>query len=133
MFSASMERIFGSIYAIGVFRTLGSVLFIAMPFVTPMIAGLLYIIRTGFYQLALPIRQNFQMSILDPLERARGNSLTGIARRLPYGAATTLGSFLLTAGAYAAMFSLAGVISVFDPILYIMFFRKYTEEDFLDK
>ncbi len=132
-FSASMERIFGSIYAIGIFRTIGSILFIAMPFVTPPMAGLLYIIRTGFYQLALPIRQNFQMSILDPLERARGNSLTGIARRLPYGAATTLGSFLLTAGAYAAMFSMAGIISVFDPILYVMFFRKYSEEDFQDE
>lgn len=125
VFSSSMERIFGSIYAIGIFRTLGSVLFIVMPFVPPLVAGAVYALRTGFYQLALPIRQSFQMGLLNPEERARGNSLTGIARRLPYGASTTFGSFLLSIGSIVFMFTFAGVISMFDPILYVLFFRKY--------
>jgi MFS family permease len=125
IFSSSMERIFGSIYAIGIFRTLGSVLFIVMPFVPPLVAGAVYALRTGFYQLALPIRQSFQMGLLNPEERARGNSLTGIARRLPYGASTTFGSFLLSIGSIVFMFTFAGVISMFDPILYVLFFRKY--------
>ncbi len=124
-FASYMERIFGSIYAIGIFRTLGSGLFIIIPFVPPITAGIIYALRTGFYQLALPIRQSFQMELLKPEERARGNSLTGIARRLPYGASTTLGSVLLSTGYIVFMFSFAGVVSILDPVLYVFFFRKY--------
>jgi len=129
LFASTMERWLGAIYAIGIFRGLGSGLFILMPFVPPMVAGAIYAVRTGLYQLALPIRQNFQMTILDPGERARGNSLTGIARRLPYGVSTTFGSFLLSIGAIAFMFSFAGIVSLFDPILYVYFFRKYEKEN----
>lgn len=129
LFASSMERLFGAVYAIGIFRGLGSALFIVMPFVPPIVAGAVYAIRTGLYQLALPIRQNFQMTILDPSERARGNSLTGIARRLPYGVSTTFGSFLLSIGAIVVMFSFAGIVSLFDPILYVYFFKKYGEKE----
>ena len=132
LFSSTVERWLGAIYAIGIFRGLGSGLFILMPFVPPMVAGAIYAIRTGLYQLALPIRQNFQMTILDPGERARGNSLTGIARRLPYGVSTTFGSFLLSAGAIVFMFSFAGIVSLFDPILYVYFFRKYKKENVVE-
>ena len=125
VFSSFVERLFGAIYAIGIFRGLGSGLFILMPFVPPLVAGVIYALRTGLYQMALPIRQNFQMTILDPGERARGNSLTGIARRLPYGISTTFGSFLLSAGAIVLMFSFAGIVSLLDPILYVYFFRRY--------
>jgi len=132
LFASTMERWLGAIYAIGIFRGLGSGLFILMPFVPPMVAGAIYAVRTGLYQLALPIRQNFQMTILDPGERARGNSLTGIARRLPYGVSTTFGSFLLSAGAIVFMFSFAGIVSLFDPILYVYFFRKYKKENVVE-
>ena len=132
LFASTVERWLGAIYAIGIFRGLGSGLFILMPFVPPMVAGAIYAIRTGLYQLALPIRQNFQMTILDPGERARGNSLTGIARRLPYGVSTTFGSFLLSAGAIVFMFSFAGIVSLFDPILYVYFFRKYKKENVVE-
>jgi MFS family permease len=128
VFASTMERIFGAIYAIGIFRTLGSVLFILIPFVPPLVAGAIYALRTGFYQLALPIRQSFQMEILNPEERARGNSLTGIGRRLPYGGATAFGSFLLSTGAIVLMFSFAGIVSLFDPILYVFFFKKYNKD-----
>ncbi len=130
IFSYSAERIFGAIYAIGIFRGLGSILFVLMPFVPPLVAGAIYALRTGLYQMALPIRQNFQMTILDPAERARGNSLTGIARRLPYGISTTFGSFLLSTGAIVLMFSFAGLVSLLDPVLYVYFFRKYGKDGY---
>ena len=59
LFASTVERWLGAIYAIGIFRGLGSGLFILMPFVPPMVAGAIYAIRTGLYQLALPIRQNY--------------------------------------------------------------------------
>ena len=123
-FAATFERLIGQVNSIVVFRAGGSALLILIPFVAPLIAASVYIIRTGLYQMALPIRQNFQMTILDPSERARGNSITGIARRIPYGISTTFGSYLLAMSAYVAMFSFAGVVSLFDPILYYYFFRN---------
>lgn len=63
IFSPFFERILGSVNAITVFRTLGSALFVVIPFVSPFLAGALYIARTGIYQMALPIRQSFQMTI----------------------------------------------------------------------
>ena len=123
-FAATFERLIGQVNSIVVFRAGGSALLILIPFVAPLIAASVYIIRTGLYQMALPIRQNFQMTILDPSERARGNSITGIARRIPYGISTAFGSYLLAMSAYVAMFSFAGVVSLFDPILYYYFFRN---------
>ncbi|MCL4335082.1 MAG: MFS transporter [Candidatus Thermoplasmatota archaeon] len=124
IFSPFFERILGSVNAITVFRTLGSALFVVIPFVSPFLAGALYIARTGIYQMALPIRQSFQMTIFDSSERARGGSLAGISRRLPYGISTTIGGYLMSIGAYVVMFSFAGIVSLFDPILYYLFFSK---------
>ena len=127
-FASAFERLIGQVNSIVVFRAGGSALLILIPFVAPLLAASVYIIRTGLYQMALPIRQNFQMTILDPSERARGNSITGIARRIPYGISTTFGSYLLAMSAYVAMFSFAGVVSLFDPILYYFFFRNLKKE-----
>ena len=128
VFASFFERSFGSINSVVVFRLLGSGLFVLIPFVSPILAAVVYISRTGIYQMALPIRQNFQMSVITSSERARGNSLTGISRRIPYGVATTFGSYLMALGAYAIMFSFAGIVSLLDPILYYIFFSKMSAE-----
>ena len=130
VFASFFERSFGAINSVVVFRLLGSGLFVLIPFVSPILAAVVYISRTGIYQMALPIRQNFQMSVITSSERARGNSLTGISRRIPYGVATTFGSYLMALGAYTVMFSFAGIVSLLDPILYYIFFSKMsTEQD----
>ena len=130
VFASFFERSFGSINSVVVLRLLGSGLFVLIPFVSPILAAVVYISRTGIYQMALPIRQNFQMSVITSSERARGNSLTGISRRIPYGVATTFGSYLMALGAYTVMFSFAGIVSLLDPILYYIFFSKMsTEQD----
>lgn len=124
VFSTFFERLIGTVNAVVLFRLVGSGLFILIPFVSPVLAAVVYIARTGVYQMALPIRQNFQMSIITSSERARGNSLTGVSRRIPYGIATTFGSYLMALGAYALMFTFAGVVSLLDPVLYYVFFSK---------
>lgn len=129
VFASFFERSFGSINSVVVLRLLGSGLFVLIPFVSPLIAAIVYISRTGIYQMALPIRQNFQMSVIISAERARGNSLTGISRRIPYGIATTFGSYLMALGAYAVMFSFAGLVSLLDPILYYIFFSKMSADE----
>jgi MFS family permease len=129
VFASLFERSFGTINSVVVLRLFGSGLFVLIPFVSPVIAAIVYISRTGLYQMALPIRQNFQMSVIISSERARGNSITGISRRIPYGIATTFGSYLMAIGAYTVMFSFAGVVSLLDPILYYIFFSKMSAEE----
>ncbi len=79
IFSTYFERLIGTINSVVIFRFIGSGLFILIPFVSPIIAAVVYISRTGLYQMALPIRQNFQMTVITSSERARGNSLTGVS------------------------------------------------------
>jgi predicted MFS family arabinose efflux permease len=128
LFTSFFERSFGAVNSVVLLRLLGSGLFVLIPFVSPIIAAVVYISRTGIYQMALPIRQNFQMSVIIASERARGNSLTGISRRIPYGVATTFGSYLMALGAYTIMFSFAGIVSLLDPILYYIFFSKVNSD-----
>ena len=129
VFASFFERSFGTINSVVVLRLFGSGLFVLIPFVSPIIAAVVYISRTGIYQMALPIRQNFQMSVIIASERARGNSLTGISRRIPYGVAATFGSYLMALGAYTVMFSFAGIVSLLDPILYYIFFSKMNADE----
>ncbi|WP_162509296.1 MFS transporter [Thermogymnomonas acidicola] len=122
-FSPYFERRIGMINSVVLFRILGSVLLVFIPFLPAMGAAAIYILRTGFYQMALPIRQNFSMTVFAAEERSRGSSLTGLSRRLPYGFATTAGSVLLASGMYLALFLTAGTVSLLDPILYYLFFH----------
>ncbi len=124
MFSTYFENILGTIKSIVIFRFLGSILLVIIPFIPLLFAILVFILRTMFYQMALPIRQNFSMNIFSPNERSRGSSITGIFRRLPYGIASSIGGFLFTIEMFALAFVSAGLLSTLDPILYYVFFRN---------
>ncbi|MGC8547036.1 MAG: MFS transporter [Thermoplasmata archaeon] len=124
--SPYFERIFGTIKGIVIFRALGSVLLVFIPFVPVLAGAAIYIIRTAFYQMALPIRQNFSMNVFTSDERSRGSSITGIFRRLPYGVATSIGGALFAVGFFALAFISAGLLSLLDPFLYYLFFKEYS-------
>ncbi len=128
-FSSFFERWIGSINSIVLFRALGSVLLIFIPFVPILFSVIIFIARTAFYQMALPVRQNFSMNVFNPEERSRGSSITGIFRRLPYGFATELGSVMFTLGIASLAFVSAGLISVLDPVFYYVFFKNSTAAD----
>jgi len=123
-FASYFEKVLGTIKSIVTFRFLGSVLLAVIPFLPLAFAIIIYILRTMFYQMALPIRQNFSMNIFSPDERSRGSSITGIFRRLPYGVASSIGGFLFSIGMFALAFLSAGLVSTIDPILYYIFFKN---------
>jgi len=81
-------------------------------------------VRTGLYSMTIPLRQSFSMQLFDPSERARGAGITGIARRIPFGIAASLSGVLFAIGISALAFASAGLISIFDPVLYYFFFRR---------
>lgn len=120
------EKAMGPVRSILILRGLGSALLAAIPLSRPLaLAGAIYALRTGLYQAALPIRQNVSMELYDPSERSRGLSITGVFRRLPYGAAAAVGSVLFQVGAFVVVFSAAAGISLLDPVLYYAFFSYF--------
>ena len=123
-FSGNLERRYGAIPTIFTLRIIASGILFIFPFVPGLIIGVLYIMRSALYQMTIPLRQSFVMTLYPPNERARGMGLTTMARRVPYGVSTTLGGILLAGGAIVTLFTLSGAISLLDPILYYAFFRK---------
>ncbi|MFP3318073.1 MAG: hypothetical protein RXP98_02660 [Thermoplasmata archaeon] len=123
-FASYFENYFDTIKSIVTFRFLGYVLLVFIPFLTLGAAVIVYILRTMFYQMALLIRQNFSMNAFSFDERSRGQSITGIFRRLPYGIASFIGGFLFSVGMFTIAFLSAGLVSAIDPVLYYVFFRN---------
>ncbi|ABW01572.1 MFS transporter [Caldivirga maquilingensis] len=120
-----VERVMGRVKAISVLRAVSVGLFIVMA-VTPslIIDSVLYIIRVALYMVTIPMRQSLSMEVITSDERARGLSITGLARRLPY----SLGSFIAGVMMNSALFALSmitgGLVSMLDPLLYYIFFRS---------
>lgn len=124
--SSMVEKAVGTVKGIFILRSLGTLLLIPIPLIHSIpLAGALYVLRTGFYQSSLPMRQNLSMELYSPEERSRGLSFTGIARRLPYGIASMIGSTFLALGLYILLFSLSGFVAFLDPLLYYLFFKDY--------
>ncbi len=124
LLASRVENLMGRIRGITAFRGLSSILLIAIPFSGSILAAaVIFILRTGLYSMTIPLRQSFSMQLFDPSERARGAGITGIARRIPFGVAAGLSGILFSIGVSAAAFASAGIISVFDPLLYYFFFR----------
>jgi MFS family permease len=124
LLASRVENLMGRIRGITAFRGISSILLMVIPFSGSLLAAaVIFILRTGLYSMTIPLRQSFSMQLFDPSERARGAGITGIARRIPFGVAASLSGVLFAIGVSAAAFASAGVISVFDPVLYYFFFR----------
>jgi len=124
LLASRIENLMGRIRGITAFRGISSILLMVIPFSGSLLAAaVIFILRTGLYSMTIPLRQSFSMQLFDPSERARGAGITGIARRIPFGVAASLSGVLFAIGVSAAAFASAGVISVFDPVLYYFFFR----------
>jgi len=125
LLSSRIERVLGSVKSIFILRSVGTLLLAVLPFTKSLaLAAVIYVARSAAYQAALPIRQNISMGLYSAEERSRASSLTGIARRLPYGVATVFGSLFFSAGGFIGLFASAAGISFIDPLLYYMFFRN---------
>jgi len=57
--------------------------------------------------------------------RRDGLSLTGVARRIPYGVGSSIVGLLMDYADYLLSMLIGGSIALLDPILYFIFFRGY--------
>ncbi|MGC8543046.1 MAG: MFS transporter [Vulcanisaeta sp.] len=126
LWAKRIETIIGRVRAISLLRSLSVSLFVAMAFIPIfLVDAALYVIRVALYMVTIPMRQSLSTEIIDESERARGLSLTGLARRVPYGIGSTIAGVMMDYAEYSLSMVLGGLIALLDPILYYIFFRKY--------
>ncbi len=126
-----VEGLMGRVRAISLLRSLSVSLFIVMAFIPILIIdAALYVIRVALYMITIPpLRQSLSMELIDESERARGGlSITGLARRVPYGLGSTIAGLLMDYAEFSLSMVLGGAIALLDPILYYVFFRHYDGE-----
>jgi len=125
IFANRIEKMLGRVKAIAIMRGLSSIILIAMAFVPSFfIVEILFLSRSIMYTVTIPMRQSLSMNVFSETERATGVSITGLARRLPYGAGSLASGILLGLGLFISALFLGGLISILDPLLYYIFFRK---------
>jgi MFS family permease len=126
MFARRIEVFLGRVRAITILRSLSTVIFIIMALIPIFIVdAALYITRVALYMITIPLRQSLSVDIIDESERARGLSLTGVARRIPYGVGSSIAGLLMDYADYLLSMLIGGSIALLDPILYFIFFRGY--------
>ncbi|WP_069806399.1 MFS transporter [Vulcanisaeta thermophila] len=125
LMASHVGKFLGRVRGIALFRSFSTLLFVVMALVPNFIIdAVLYVLRASLYMLTLPLRQSVSVEVIDEDERARGLSITGLARRLPYGIGSSLAGLFMDASLYALSMIVGGVIATMDPILYYVFFRK---------
>ncbi|ADY00545.1 MAG: MFS transporter [Vulcanisaeta sp.] len=123
-----IEVFMGRVRAISILRSISVFLFIVMALMPVfMIDAVLYVIRVTLYTITIPLRQSLSMDLMDENERARGLSITGLARRVPYGLGSTIAGLLMNYAEFSLSMVLGGGIALLDPILYYIFFRHYDD------
>ena len=130
LFADRIEKIIGRVKSISTLRGLSSLFLLLIPFSpTFLIASILFLARGVTYTVTIPMRQSLAMDVFSDKERASGTSITGLARRIPYGLGSLISGALFSAGLFALSIFLGGVISLFDPLLYYIFFRNYEKRE----
>ena len=121
-----IEGFMGRVRAISLLRSLSVSVFIVMALIPIfMVDAVLYVVRVALYMITIPLRQSLSTELMDESERARGLSITGLARRVPYGLGSTIAGLLMDYAEFTLSMVLGGAIALLDPILYYVFFRGY--------
>ena len=127
-----IEGFMGRVRAISLLRSLSVSTFIVMALIPNFIIdAVLYVIRVALYMITIPLRQSLSTELIDESERARGLSITGLARRVPYGLGSTIAGLLMDYAEFALSMILGGAVALLDPILYYIFFRGYDHKTHL--
>lgn len=125
-----VERIMGRVKAISMLRSISVGLFIVMAIIPSLIVdSVLYVVRVALYMVTIPMRQSLSMEVIASEERARGLSITGLARRLPYSIGSFTAGVMMNASLFTLSMITGGLVSMLDPLLYYMFFRSFRGED----
>lgn len=130
LFAERTEKFIGRVTSILLLRVLSSVVLVSLAFSPDyLIASVLFLARIATYTVTIPMRQSLSMELFSKDERASGASLTGLARRLPYGLGVSISGVLFSLGLFVTAVFAGALVSVLDPLLYYYFFRGRDHRD----
>lgn len=99
---------YGSVRAIVLTQGLSTIFMFALAFAgEPVVAGLLYLIRTSLMNMSVPLADSFLMGIVPKEGRGLASAINSLIWRLPNSATTVVGGMILAAGIFDLPFFLA--------------------------
>jgi len=113
----------GNVKGTVLIRAFGAFFMLSLAFApTPLVAAILYASRNAFQRVSHPLRESYEMAILDPLVRASGAALINIPRLVISTAGPSIGGYLLEISPVFPPL-LSGTIFAIGDVLYWIFFK----------
>ena len=113
----------GNVKGTVLIRALGAFFMLSLAFApTPLVAAILYASRNAFQRVSHPLRESYEMAILDPRVRASGAALINIPRLVISTAGPSIGGYLLEISPVFPPL-LSGTIFAVGDALYWLFFK----------
>ena len=125
IFGGKIANRIGAVRAVLVTHLPTNILLLAIPFMpTLTFATAVFLIRSSFDKMDIPIRTSYIMGVVRTQDRVKASGASGIARRAPssFGAATT--GFLIETSAFAVPFITSSILQSINDIGFYLMFRK---------
>jgi MFS family permease len=123
--SAPLAHRYGSVGAIVLTEGLSTIFMFALAFVgEPILACMLYLIRSSLMNMASPLADSFLMGIVPKEGRGLASAINSLVWRLPNSATTIVGGMILAAGIYDVPFFLATAFYVTAIALFYRVFKN---------
>lgn len=122
--SASLARRYGSVRAIVMTQGLSTIFMFALAFAgEPLLACVLYLIRSALMNMSSPLADSFLMGIVPKEGRGLASAINSLIWRLPNSATTIVGGMILAAGIYDVPFFLATAFYIVSITLFCRIFK----------
>ena len=123
LLAPALEARIGNVKGTVIIRAFGAFFMLSLAFApTPLVAALLYASRNAFQRVSHPLRESYEMAILDPRVRASGAALINIPRLVISTAGPSIGGYLLEISPVFPPL-LSGSVFALGDILYWLFFK----------
>ncbi len=125
IFGGKIANRIGAVRAVLFTHLPTNILLLAIPFMpTLTVATAIFLIRSSFDKMDIPIRTSYIMGVVRTQDRVLASGTSGIARRAPssFGAATT--GFLIETSTFAVPFIASSILQSINDIGFYLMFRK---------
>ncbi len=125
LIAGNVAKRFGTVRAVVALRTVAVLLMAAMALVpTFLIAGILFLIRTGVNTMANPMRQSFLMGIVDPADRSAAAGFSNLPLQVLSSAGPSIAGQLMETMWVSLPLELAAGLQAVNTLLYHVFFHR---------
>lgn len=124
--SAPLASRYGTVKAIVMTQGLSTIFMFSLALAgEPLLACVLYLIRTSLMNMASPLSDSFLMSIVPKEQRGLASAINSLVWRLPNSATTIIGGMILAAGIFDLPFFLATAFYIVSISLFYRVFKDH--------